>query len=89
MLPGGAQAEHDVVGERVDPLQPLLGNLGQQVRPRRVVLVGSPGDRGPREPELLRTVVGDDQQTPGAVGEALVLGVVLHPGAPAADRARR
>ncbi len=88
MLGLGAERQHDVPGERVHALEPLGGVLLAHHLPDRVVLVRPAGDRGAHEAELLRLVVGDEQQLLGAVRQQQVLGVVLDARAASTDRAR-
>ena len=86
----GAEAEHDVAGERVDPLEPLGRVLGAHRLARRVWSWSRvAGDRAAGQPELRGAVVGDQQQRVAAVGQHRVLGVVLHARSATADRARR
>ncbi len=85
-----AVAEHHVVGERVDPLQPLVGVLAAHLLPCVTGLVHG-RDRCRHQPELDGVVVGDQQQPPppapaGTLGSRDMLGPVEDAGAATAHR---
>ena len=82
----GAQAQHDVPGEGVDPLEPLGRVLGTYLGPRRVVLVAVARDRGA---ETSRNSTASSLVTrSSSVALADVLGAVDDPRAAPAHRAR-
>ena len=76
----GTQAQHEVAGEGVHPLEALARVLVPHRSPGGVVLVGG-RDGGRGEAELDGVVVGDQEQ--GTGGE--VLGAVEDPGPSSAD----
>ncbi|HCB07758.1 MAG TPA: hypothetical protein DEQ43_26485 [Nocardioides bacterium] len=89
VAPAGPGRQDDVPGERVGPLQPLVGVLGPQRQPGRGVLVARAWHRAAGQAVLRGTVVGHQQQLVGPVGVAQVLGDVLDPPPASADRAGR
>ena len=80
--------QHDVPGERVDPLEPLGRVLGAD-RAHGVVLVRLAGHRAAEQPELGGVVVGDEQQRSEPSGSTTCSAWYSTPVPPAADRARR
>jgi hypothetical protein len=81
-----AEAEHGVAPEGIHPFQPLVRVLLADRSPGVVVLVCGTRHRALRQPELLGLVVGHEQQHLRAVRQHGVLGEVLHPDPPTADR---
>ena len=76
VLEPAAQAQHHVPGERVDPLEALLGILGTDLPPGAVVLVGVERHRAVDQAELRRLVVGHQQQVGPDPSPAQVLRAV-------------